>query len=132
MIRSTKDGLSRGVARALVSVIGSALCILAAPSPTLASQIEDTTVTAVGVGAGYDGLCGFECMLLALASMPTGSSCLMDSGWAYAIDISTTKGRVMAAAVLAAKTSGAEVQVIGLNTCVFNNRVERISIFVTR
>ena len=124
--------LPRRATRVLVASIGAAICTISASSPTSASQIENTTITAVGVGPNYDSACLVECMLISLASTPTGSSCLMDSGWHYAIDISTAKGRVLAAAVLAAKSSGSEVQVVGLNTCVFNGRVERIGNFVVR
>lgn len=128
----TRNELPRAITRALVAIIGVAACTIGASSPAFASQIENTTITAVGVGPNYDSVCGFECLLISLASTPTGSSCLMDAGWHYAIDISTAKGRVLAATVLAAKSSDSEVQVVGLNTCVFNNRVERIANFVVR
>jgi hypothetical protein len=40
-----------------------------------------------------------------------------DIGNRYAIDVSTDKGKVVAAAVMAAKSSAAQVHVEGLNTC---------------
>lgn len=120
----------RRAAHALAGVIGAAFGLLGPSAPTFASQIENTSIALVGVGPYYDNLCGYACMLIALGSTPAGSSCLMNAGWHYAIDIRTAEGRVTAGAVLAAKASGATVQVVGTNGCVVTGRVEVFDRFV--
>jgi hypothetical protein len=113
--------------KSIRAAVVSMAALSAAPGPACASEVGNTVVEKIGIGPYYDSLCGFKCMLIALASPPAGSPCAMNTGWHYAINIETPEGRVSAATAISAKATGVTVQANGDNNCVYNNKIERFS-----
>ena len=94
--------------------------------------VSNVLIQSTGTGPTYDTICGFPCMVVEFQSAPTGSPCSLNSGWHYAINISTAEGRLTAAQVTTAKATGNVVESGGNGTCIYNGRIEQFAYLILK
>lgn len=101
-------------------------------SALAAGFVSNTLIQSTGSGPTYDAMCGFPCMVVAFQSAPTGSPCSLNSGWHYAVNLSTAEGRVLASQIATAKATGNVVESGGSGTCIYNNRIELLAYLILK
>lgn len=91
---------------------------------------EVATVTSVGNGPYYDGLCSNTdaCVLVKVTPHTFASCANAGLGWSYAFDASTHSGQATLSILLTALSTKKEVNISGTGTCSIYGPVEDLKL----